>query len=120
MTGGGPHLDFENAMEMEHCTSKGCHEVFVTDNYKISTCPYIEWQITVIHDLSKATDAAKGHSRRFIPIVDLMAVEVAVNAKLTRPEVIAVVLYTCPMVSWLELRSVFRNLQPHSYNPALT
>ena len=104
LKGGGPHLEFEKGMEMEHCTGKFCHQVFVTDNYKISTCPFNEWHITVLGDLSKASsDAAKAHNRRFVSIEVLMKVEVAVEAGLTRPEVIAVVLYTGPMVRWLEL-----------------
>ena len=99
MTGGGPHLDFEKAMEMEHCTGKGCSEYFVTNNYNIRTCPFDEWQITVLYDLSKTkSPEATAHGRRFVPIADLMQVDLAVQAMLTRPEVIAVVLYTGPMV----------------------
>ncbi len=98
--GGGPHLDFEKAMAMEHCTGKGSHEYYTTNNYKIRTCPFDEWQITVLHDLSKATSPeATAHNRRFVPIAELMQVDVAVQAGLTRAEVIAVVLYTGPMVS---------------------
>lgn len=101
-TGGGPHLDFEKAMEMDHCSGKGCREYFVTNNYKIRTCPFDEWQITVKDNLSSATSPeATAHDRRFVPIAALMQVDVAVQAKLTRPEVIAVVLYTGPMVSRL-------------------
>ncbi len=99
MKGGGPHLEFEKGMQMEHCTGKFCNEFFVTDNYKIRTCPFDEWQITVVGDIAKASsDAAKDHGRRFISIEVLMKVELAVEAGLTRPEVIAVVLYTGPMV----------------------
>jgi hypothetical protein len=87
-------------MEMEHCTDKGCREYFVTNNYKIRTCPSDEWRITVLHDLSTATSPeATAHNRRFVPIAELMQVDVAIQAQLTRPEVIAVVLYTGPMVS---------------------
>ena len=87
-------------MEMEHCTGKGSREYFVTDNYNIRTCPFDEWQITVLHDLSKATSPeATAHGRRFVPIDDLMQEGVATQSKLTRHEVIAVVLYTGPMVS---------------------
>ncbi len=98
--GGGPSLDFQNAMEMEHCTDKGSLEYQVTSNYKIRTCPYDEWQITVNNDLSKATSVeAKAHNRRFIQIDVLEKVDLSVRAGLTRPEVIAVVLYTGPLVS---------------------
>ncbi len=85
---------------MEHCTGKGCRKYSVTGNYHIRTCPFDEWQITVCHDLSKATsDEATAHNRRFVPIAKLMKVDVAVQAGLIRPEVIAVVLYTGPMAS---------------------
>ena len=91
-------------MQMEHCTGNFCRVIFVTDNYNISTCPFDEWHITVLGDFSRAASvAAKAHGRRFVLIEELMTVEVAVEAKLTRPEVIAVVLYTGPMVRWLEL-----------------
>jgi hypothetical protein len=88
-------------MEMEHCTSKGANEFFVTNNYKITTRPIDEWHLTVHADSSKATPAVMEHGRRLVPIDELMNVDVAVKAKLTRPEVIAVVLYTGPMVSKL-------------------
>ncbi len=85
---------------MEHCTDKGSREYFTTNNYKITTCPFDEWCLTVFHDLSKATSPeAKAHNRRFVPIAELMQVDVALQANLTRSEVIAVVLYTGPMVS---------------------
>ncbi len=85
---------------MEHCTGKFSTEVFLTDNYKITTRPIDEWHISVLGDVSRASsDAAKAHGRRFEPISKLMEVEVAVQAKLSRPEVMAVVLYTGPMVS---------------------
>jgi hypothetical protein len=98
--GGGPSLDFFRAMELEHCDDKGSSEYHVTSNYKIKTCPHDEWQITVMHNLSKAASKeAKAHNRRFIRIDLLVKVEVSVRAGLSRNEVIAVVLYTGPMVS---------------------
>ncbi len=85
---------------MEHCIDKGSREYHVTSNYRIRTCPNDEWQITVNYDLSKAKSAeARAHNRRLIPIGVLEKVGVSVQAKLTRPEVIAVVLYSGPMVS---------------------
>jgi hypothetical protein len=85
---------------MEHCTGKGSDKYFVTNNYNIRTCPKDEWLMTVLHDLTKAkSPESRAHNRRFVPIAELMQVEVAVQAQLTRAEVIAVVLYTGPMVS---------------------
>ena len=89
---------------MEHCTGDFCNVYFVTDNYKIRTCSFDEWQITVVGDIAKASsDAAKAHDRRFNSIAVLMTEAFAIDAGLTREEVIAVVLYTGPMVSLLEL-----------------
>ncbi len=88
-------------MKMEHCTDKGSQEYEITNNYKIRTRPCDEWEITVTYDLSKVTSfEARAHNRRFIQIEILEKVGVAVQAELSRPEVIAVVLYTGPMVSW--------------------
>jgi hypothetical protein len=104
--GGGPSLDFEKAMKMEHCDDKGSHEYHVTSNYQIRTCPFDEWQITVEYDLSKAaSNEARAHNRRFIQIDLLKKMDVSVRAGLTQPEVIAVVLYTGPMVSLPYLKS---------------
>jgi hypothetical protein len=101
---------------MEHCTDKGSHEYYTTNNYNIRTCPFNEWQITVLHDLSKATSPeATAHNRRFVPIAEVMQVDVAVQAGLTRAEVIAVVLYTGPMVS----RPVNLLLGPCAYRSRL-
>jgi hypothetical protein len=88
-------LDFEKAMEAEHCRSGGHQVEFVTDNYNIRTCPANEWAITVC---GNAPLADMRHARRLEAIDDLMNKEIAKSAKLTRCEVIAVVLYTGPMV----------------------
>ena len=81
---------------MEHC-SKGDSKVrFVTGNYNINTFPANEWAITVRHDL---TGADLQHERRLVTIEENMKKEVVTIATLIRCEVIAVVLYTGPMVS---------------------
>jgi hypothetical protein len=83
-------------MEAEHC-SKGDSKVhFVTGNYNINTFPANEWAITVLHEL---TAADRQHGRRLDTIEENMKKEIVAIAKLIRCEVIAVVLYTGPMVS---------------------
>jgi hypothetical protein len=86
-------------MEAEHC-SKGDSKIhFVTGNYNINTCPSNEWAITVLHDV---TGADLRHGRSLVTIEENMKKEIVAIGKLTRFEVIAVVLYTGPMVSWTD------------------
>jgi hypothetical protein len=85
-------------MEMEHC-SKGGHDVIIeTTNYRLKTTPKQEWQILVDGELKLAD---RGHGRVVEPIGYYMELPAVRLAKLTKPEVIAVVLYTSPMVRTL-------------------
>jgi hypothetical protein len=90
-------LEFLKAMEAEHCSRGGSHVYFVTGNYKIRTCPADEWAITLQCDVAKAD---MRHERRITDIKTLMEVEIVKLAKLTEVEVIAIVLYTGPMVRY--------------------
>jgi hypothetical protein len=63
-----------------------------------TTWPANEWAITVRGEHSRAHMGSSG-SRQLRKIEDLMHEDVVNRAGLTRPEVIAVVLYTGPMVS---------------------
>ncbi len=63
------------------------------------TCPAKEWAITVHGDY---TDAYMGSTRKLQKIEELMNLYVVKQAGLTRYEVIAVVLYTGPMVSQMQ------------------
>ena len=83
-------------MEAEHCRRAGSQVYFVTGNYNIRTCPAIEWAITVCGDL---THADMRHERRLKKIEESMKTEIVLTSGLIRCEVIAVVLYTGPMVS---------------------
>jgi ankyrin repeat protein len=82
-------------MEMEHCSKAGCKDSFTSGNYCITTCPYNEWRISVdsVTELADMT-----HGRQLKKISDLIQSEAAKEAKLVTCEVIAVVLYTGPMV----------------------
>ena len=84
-------------MEAEHCSKGGSQEYFVSGNYNIRTCPKNEWMISVGGDFANADTR---HNRRLSTIEELMQKEIVDVAKLTRCEVIAIVLYTGPMVSW--------------------
>ncbi len=82
-------------MQEEHCNRGGARISFDTGK-KQRTWPEREWDITVG---AKHEFADFSRSRRLQKIEDLMEQEVVKQAKLTRCEVIAVVLYTGPMVS---------------------
>ena len=84
------------AMEAEHCSKAGSAWEFTTSNYGITTKPQTEWRI-VIGEM-KCPDHQCGFGRRYQSVDSLLAIRPANDAKLIRVEVIAVVLYTGPMV----------------------
>jgi hypothetical protein len=85
-------------MEAEHCSGKGCSHEFETLNYtKIKTSPKKEWGIVV--DRIPCPQEDMKYSRRIPDIDSLLKLPLSKRANLTRHEVIAVVLYTGPMVS---------------------
>ena len=92
---GAPHLEFEGAMEAEHCSKAGCDTEFITSNYSITTTPQREWRFVVNRDTSGAD---MRHGRRVLDLEELSQLDTARTAKLCRVELIAVVLYTGPMV----------------------
>jgi hypothetical protein len=99
---GFPNLNFEVAMEKEHCGSADSGEIFTTPNYNITTCPRKEWKF-VVQGISDQIDMGHG---RIVKSVDQLLKDhnsslSTQNSKLARVEVTAVVLYTGPMVSRL-------------------
>ena len=94
---GMPHIKFREAMEAEHCSKVGSGLEFTTGNYHISTTPAQEWNYVVKNVDPPQT--VMGHSRRIPDINSLMTSEVTSYSNLTMDEVIAVVLYTGPMVN---------------------
>lgn len=94
---GLPDLQFVKAMAAEHLDKAGSDVSFTTSNYGLTTTPRTEWAVVV--DRQPCAPESIRHGR-IIPDVDaLMNVPLAVKAGLTRPEVIALVMYTGPMVS---------------------
>jgi hypothetical protein len=83
-------------MKAEHCNLGGSRVVFETSNYNIRTCAANEWNITVCGDY---THADMRHARTLDTIDQLMKKDIVRSAELERVEVIAIVLYTGPMVS---------------------
>jgi hypothetical protein len=109
---GAPHLKFMEAMRAEHCSKHGHSITFKTSNYAIETTPATEWNLVTLRDgLSDAEFAevrqahfpgvglGDGHHGRRIPdLSELMRDESARLAGLRKVEVLAIVLYTGPMV----------------------
>ena len=83
-------------MKAEHCSMGGFDHRFVKGNKKDTTWPANEWGITVVDD---RTHIGVLGTRTLKTIAELMEQDVVKQAKLTRHEVIAVVLYSGPMVS---------------------
>jgi hypothetical protein len=96
---GIPSLKFEQTMEAEHCRLFHCDQAFTSANYQVVTTPKKEWAIVVLGD----TEADMRHNRKLQNIDELMTRKEVADANLSRAEVIAVVLYTGPMVRRLPL-----------------
>jgi hypothetical protein len=100
---GVPDLQFDNAARAEHCSLLGSDFQFETSNYHIRTTAKREWGIVVDGEPLSSDEAAHG---RQVP--DLQALEqlsLTVEANLSLIEIIALVLYTGPMVSRLQMKS---------------
>ncbi len=87
-------------MEAEHCSLGKSHDFFETAKNR-KTCPEHEWAITVRSDYTHIDPSSS--TRKLRSIEDLMKLDVVKHANLIRCEVIAVVLYTGPMVSCMKL-----------------
>ena len=85
-------------MRNEHCAQSDSKKEFVTLNYGLRTSPANEWRIVITNDRSKATE------HRVIPdYKELLHTDTAKRAGLLESEMIAVILYTGPMVIFLLL-----------------
>ena len=81
-------------MEKEHRSKTK----FLAPNYKIETCPSDEWRIVITGDKSYEKKY-EGHQRKIHKFKDLLKLQRSIDAKLTDNEIIAIILYTGPMVS---------------------
>jgi hypothetical protein len=88
--------NIEESMKAEHCTLGGSLHPF-SPRPKSTTCPKREWEIVMGLKSISEEDRRRG---RAIPNLDeLLELEMARKSRLVREEVVAVVLYTGPMVS---------------------
>jgi len=100
-------------MTAEHCKMKGHDLEFTAPNYRITTTPKEEWNLVAerrgkdpevfkkwLGNQKRKVGLGKRHHGRRIPDVDkLVELEASKKAELKDFEVIAIVLYTGPMVS---------------------
>ena len=96
---GLPSLDFLKAMRAEHMTRGGSDYMFVTGNYKLSTQARKEWLYVAGDENGKREEppaSDMGHGRVIRRIEELLQKPLAKAAKLTREEMIAIVLYSGP------------------------
>jgi hypothetical protein len=85
-------------MRAEHCSMRGHDYQLYASNYKITSTPFLEWMYIVGDDAGQRLPCPDmGHGRRIVLIEDMLQKSLAKRAKLTRAEMIAVVLYTGPM-----------------------
>jgi hypothetical protein len=84
------------AMRAEHCTKAGSTTPFTSLNYCVTTTPAKEWAYVV--DRARCPIQDMDHDRRIPDIDELQQLQMAKDARLRRFEILAVVLYTGPMV----------------------
>jgi hypothetical protein len=121
MLTGTPHLKFLDAMEAEHCKKQGHNHFFETPNYKIKTCPEIEWNLVrkregkteeefmkiLSNEVPSVGLGPAHHGRRIPDVDDLLQLEDSKQAKLIKCEVLAIVQYTGPLASSSAASSFF-------------
>jgi ankyrin repeat protein len=104
-------------MRMEHMTRGGSDFGFVSANYKLQTKACDEW-LYVVGDENgrRVTPPASDmeHGRVIYPIDELLLKPLAKTAKLTREEMIAIVMYTGPC--YVLYNTVLRRFPADIYN----
>jgi hypothetical protein len=105
---GMPNLKFMEAMRQEHCERAGWDTSFTTGNYNITTTPKQEWLYIAGDDTGKQVACPASqmeHGRRILPVSEAKKLKLAVDAKLTDAELLALILYTGPMFQVWEKRA---------------
>jgi hypothetical protein len=88
-------------MELEHCSKPVSSWKFTTSNYEVATTAQAEW-VTVLNadsDEVQSSPVLAKDGRRIPRYKNLLELDLSKKAGLTPAEVIAVILYTGPMVS---------------------
>ncbi len=94
VSAGFPDLNFVEAMASEHRSKTR----FTTPNYGIETFPAEEWRVVTEIDINKEKEDLKGHKRVIPNYKELHRSERSLQARLSEEEIIAIILYTGPMV----------------------
>ena len=102
---GAPDLSFQKAMYTEHCLNKGCDFEFETSNYHIKTTAKREWDV-VVHNEPLAPSEA-GHGRKVPALGELELLPLSKKANLCLAEIIALIMYTGPMVFCCDIYCLF-------------
>jgi hypothetical protein len=92
--------NFQRAMELEHCSKPVSSWQFTTSNYGVVTNVQAEWNIVLNADSEEVQSSpALAMDGRIIPrYKNLLKLDQSTKAGLEQAEVIAVILYTGPMV----------------------
>lgn len=96
---GPPCLNFEAAMSAEHCTMGGCDYEFTYPLLMTTTTPRQEWFHVVSFNGGQhlhQSDMSSG--RRLLSIDECLQKSAAKRAGLNRAEIIALIMFTGPMV----------------------
>ncbi len=95
---GNPNLLFKKGMEKEH----DCDRPFETQTYKINTSPIKEWNYVVKQEKVQEGEMVGRRIRDFNELLTLDKQKPAnMQARLIGEEIIAIILYTGPMVIFL-------------------
>ena len=120
---GFPSLDFEHAMFFEHCKRGGADFEFDSGNpYNIKTTAILEWKYVLhahvpdcdgrLHDAPEVIQNGNRLRREIRSIDDV--VEQYKHAKLSRAEVISVILYSGPM--FVVYNGILRQFPPSIFD----
>ena len=104
-------------MHSEHMTRGGSDFVFVSGNYKLQTKACDEWLYVVGDENGRRLmppASVMEHGRVIHPIDELLLKPLAKAAKLTREEMIAIVMYTGPC--FVLYNAVLRQFPADIYN----
>ena len=97
-------MEFLKGMEMEHSANCCCDQKFTT-LHDLTTTPRAEWNLIVGKNVPETAKDGK-NGRRFPNLDSLEQLDLSRQANLRRFEIIAVVLYTGPMVSLTRILSL--------------
>ena len=92
-------MKFMEGMKAEHCILAGCQKSFTTSNYHIETTPKREWEIVVENRTDFLGENYKKNDRVIQKISELQELPLVKLTKLKMAEIVAVNLYTGPLVS---------------------